>query len=110
MTDVGQVEVPKVAAEVAWVVELPQRAALGHMLLPEASHLPLQDGLGVDPAVGVLAVCPGEQACGMQHINQCLQGGGKCGGRPSLLLRTLDDQPTTIDVCAVGIQLLQLQG
>jgi hypothetical protein len=57
------------------VVELSERAALGHMLLLEASHLPLQDGLGVHPAVGVLAVCPGKQACsstGRGNVGRCL--------------------------------------
>lgn len=63
MADVGQVEVPEVAAEVAGVVELAQGCAFLHVLLLEAGNFTLQDGFGVDPAVCVLAVCPSKQAC-----------------------------------------------
>lgn len=70
VADIGQVEVPEVAAEVAGVVELAQGCALLHVLLLETSDFTLQDGFGVDPAIGVLAVCPGKQACNTHECGQ----------------------------------------
>jgi hypothetical protein len=54
------------------VVELTQGCAGTHMLLLEASHLPLQDGLRVHPAVCVEAVCPGKKTCSAHMVGVTL--------------------------------------
>jgi hypothetical protein len=55
------------------VVELAQGCALLHVLLLEASNFTLQDGLGVHPAVCVLAVCPSKQACSRHKCGERLE-------------------------------------
>lgn len=68
MADVGQVEVPEVAAEVAGVVQLAQSCASADMALLEGSYFTLQDGFGVNPAIGVLTVCSSKEACSTRVV------------------------------------------